>query len=274
MTNSGQTYQKEFLNEIRALTEIRHRNIVKLVGFCSHTQHSFLVYEYFDRGSLSTILSNEKEAKELDWDKRVNIVKGVAHALSYMHHDCIPPIVHRDISSNNILLDSEYEGHVSDFGTAKLLKLDTSNWSVVVGTYGYVAPELAYTMKVTEKCDVYSFGILSIEVIKGRHPGDSLSSLLALVDMEISVVLKNMLDPRLPTPTPGIEDELLTILKLAAACVSANPQLRPSMEMISHVLSARSTIFNGVKKSQKPTDAVRDATNSSRKLDKFVEDVV
>ncbi|XP_039171263.1 MDIS1-interacting receptor like kinase 2 isoform X2 [Eucalyptus grandis] len=147
--NSGQTYQKEFLNEIRALTEIRHRNIVKLVGFCSHPQHSFLVYEYFDRGSLSTILSNEKEAKELDWNKRVNIVKGMAHALSYMHHDCITPIVHRDISSNNILLDSEYEAHVSDFGTAKLLKLDTSNWSAVVGTYGYVAPELAYTMKVT-----------------------------------------------------------------------------------------------------------------------------
>ncbi|KAL3733265.1 hypothetical protein ACJRO7_022742 [Eucalyptus globulus] len=272
--DSGQTDQKEFLNEIRALTEIRHRNIVKLVGFCSHPRHSFLVYEYFDRGSLSTILSNEEEAKELDWNKRVNIVKGVAHALSYMHHDCILPIVHRDISSNNILLDSEYEGHVSDFGTAKLLKLDTSNWSAVVGTYGYVAPELAYTMKVTEKCDVYSFGILAIEVIKGRHPGDSLSSLLALVDMEISVVLKNMLDSRLPTPTPGIEDELLTILKLAVACVSANPQLRPSMEMISHVLSARSTIFNGVKKSQKPTDPVRDATNSSREPDKFVEDVV
>ncbi|KAK3423740.1 hypothetical protein EUGRSUZ_H00941 [Eucalyptus grandis] len=271
--NSGQTYQKEFLNEIRALTEIRHRNIVKLVGFCSHPQHSFLVYEYFDRGSLSTILSNEKEAKELDWNKRVNIVKGMAHALSYMHHDCITPIVHRDISSNNILLDSEYEAHVSDFGTAKLLKLDTSNWSAVVGTYGYVAPELAYTMKVTEKCDVYSFGIVAIEVIKGGHPGESLSSLLALVDMEISVGLKDILDSRLPSPTPGIEDELLTILKLAVACVSANPQLRPSTEMISHVLSARSTIFDGVKKAQKPTDPVRDATNSSRELDQSEEDI-
>ncbi|KAL3733275.1 hypothetical protein ACJRO7_022751 [Eucalyptus globulus] len=246
IVDSGQTSQKEFLNEIRALTEIRYHIIVKLLGFCLDPRHSFLVYEYFDRGSL------------------VNIVKGVAHALSYMHHDCIPPIVHRDISSKNIMLDSEYEGHVFDFGMAKLLKLDTSNWSAVVGTYGYVAPEFAYTMKVTKKCDVYSFGILALEVIKGRHPGDSLSSLLAL----------NMLDSRLPTPAPGIEDEFLTILKFAVACVSANPQLRPSMEMISHVLSARSTIFNGVKKSQEPTDPVRDATNSSRELDKFVEDVV
>ncbi|XP_039171760.1 MDIS1-interacting receptor like kinase 2-like [Eucalyptus grandis] len=272
--DSGQIDQKEFLNEIKVLTEIRHRNIVKLEGFCSHPQHSFLVYEYFDRGSLSTILSNEEEAMELDWNKRVNIVKGVAHALSYIHHDCISPIVHRDISSNNILLDSEYVAHVSDFGTAKLLKLDTSNWSAVVGTYGYVAPELAYTMKVTEKCDVYSFGIVAIEVIKGRHPGDSLSSLLAPVGMEISVVLKNILDSRLPTPMPGIKDELLTILKLAVACISDNPQLRPSMKKISHVLSARSTIFDGVQKSQKPTDPVRDATNPSRALDQFVEDIV
>ncbi|KAF8023466.1 hypothetical protein BT93_F0846 [Corymbia citriodora subsp. variegata] len=274
MADIGQTDQKEFLNEIRALKEIRHRNIVKLEGFCSHRQHSFLVYEYLERGNLSTILSSEEEAKELDWNKRVNIVKGVAHALSYMHHDCIPPIIHRDISSNNILLDSDHEAHVSDFGTAKLLKLDTSNWSAVVGTYGYIAPELAYTMKVTEKCDVYSFGIVAIEVIKGRHLGDNLSSLLAPVDMEISVVLKNILDSRLPTPTSGIEDELLTILKLAVACISADPQLRPSMEMISHVLSAGSTIFDGLKKSQTPTDLVRDAAASSHSLDQFVGDIV
>ncbi|KAF8023543.1 hypothetical protein BT93_F0907 [Corymbia citriodora subsp. variegata] len=287
--DSGQIDQKEFLNKIRALTETRHRNIVKLEGFCSHRQHSFLVYEYFDKGSLSTILSSDEEARELDWNKRVNIVKGVAHALSYMHHDCIPPIVHRDISSNNILLDSDYEAHVSDFGTAKLLKLDTSNWSAVVGTYSsslakvmslylhiylLLYAELAYTMKVMEKCDVYSFGIVAIEVIKGRHIGDDLSSLLAPVDMEISVVLKNILDSRLPTPSSGIEDELLTILKLAVTCISANPQLRPTMEMISHVLSARSTIFDGVKKSQMPTDPVRDATASSRSLDQFVEDIV
>ena len=98
--------QKGFLNEIRALTEIRHRNIVKLHGFCSHSQFSILIYEYLERGSLATILSDDGGAKELDWSKRVNIIKGVAHALSYLHHDCSPPIVHRDISSKNVLLDS------------------------------------------------------------------------------------------------------------------------------------------------------------------------
>ncbi|XP_020426550.1 MDIS1-interacting receptor like kinase 2-like [Prunus persica] len=133
-------FQKEFLNEVRALTEIRHRNIVKLYGFCAHKRHSFLVYEYLERGSLATILSKEEEAKELGWSKRVNIVKGVAHALSYMHHDCLPLIVHRDISSKNILLDPEYEACVSDFGTARFLNPDSTNWTTVAGTFGYMAP--------------------------------------------------------------------------------------------------------------------------------------
>ena len=100
----------------------------------------FLVYEYMDRGSLFCALRDEVEEVELDWNKRVRVVKGVAHALSYVHHDCSPPIIHRDISSNNILLNSEMEAFVSDFGTARLLDPDTSNQTLVVGTYGYIAP--------------------------------------------------------------------------------------------------------------------------------------
>ncbi|XP_048444197.1 MDIS1-interacting receptor like kinase 2-like [Pyrus x bretschneideri] len=129
-----------FLNEIRTLTEIRHRNIVKLYGFCSHHQHSFLVYEFVERGSLATILSKDEEAKEVGWRKRVNIVDEVAHALAYMHHDCLPTIVHRDISTKNILLDSKYEASVSDFGTAKFLNPGSTTWTAIAGTYGYVAP--------------------------------------------------------------------------------------------------------------------------------------
>ena len=142
--------QKEFLNEIRALIELRHRNIVKFHGFCSHPQHSFFIYEYLERGSLATILTNDDGAKELDWNKRDNIIKGVAHALSYLHHDCSPPIVHRDISSKNVLLDSEYEAHVLDFGTAKLLNQDSSNWTSLAGTYGYVA--LGNILKIFNQC--------------------------------------------------------------------------------------------------------------------------
>ncbi|XP_044511510.1 MDIS1-interacting receptor like kinase 2-like [Mangifera indica] len=229
------THQKEFLNEIKTLTEIRHRNIVKLYGFCSNRQHSFLVYEYLERGSLATILSKEETAKELNWFKRVNIVRDVAHALSYMHHNCSIPIVHRDISSNNILLDEDYVAHVSDFGTAKLLKKDSSNWTELAGTYGYIAPELAYTMEVTEKCDVYSFGVIAMEVIKGKHPDDIISSLLSHLTSE-SMLVKDILDQRLPLPPPEVEEQVMTIVKLATACLHADPRSRPSMHMISQML--------------------------------------
>ncbi|XP_031253558.1 MDIS1-interacting receptor like kinase 2-like [Pistacia vera] len=224
--------QKDFLSEIRVLTEIKHRNIVKFFGFCSHSRHSFLVYEYLERGSLAAILSNEAGAVVLDWSKRVNVIKGVAHAMSYMHHDCFPPIVHRDISSKNILLDMEYVAHVSDFGTTKLLKPDSSNWNQLAGTYGYVAPELAYTMKVTEKCDVYSFGVLALEVILGKHPGDVLASFSgSFVSMNIE--LNDMLDPRLPFPSLEVRNKLITIMDLAFLCLDASPQSRP---IVSHLL--------------------------------------
>ena len=132
--------EQPFQNEIETLTRIRHRNIVKLYGFCSSPHHKFLVYEYVERGSLGSVLRIEAAAAELDWVKRVNIVKDVARALSYMHHDCVPPIVHRDVTSNNILLDSEFKACVSDFGIARLLNPDTSNWSMLAGTHGYLAP--------------------------------------------------------------------------------------------------------------------------------------
>ncbi|KAE8688970.1 hypothetical protein F3Y22_tig00110945pilonHSYRG00010 [Hibiscus syriacus] len=132
--------QKPFCSEIQALTEIRHRNILKLHGFCSHPRHSLLVYEFLEGGSLEKILKTDEQAVELDWIKRVNVVKGVANAVSYMHHDCSPPIAHCYISSKNILLDSDYEAHVADFGAARLLKPDSSNWTSFEGTLSYTGP--------------------------------------------------------------------------------------------------------------------------------------
>ncbi|KAK1381350.1 Protein kinase domain-containing protein [Heracleum sosnowskyi] len=168
-----------FKNEAHILSNIRHKNIVKLYGFCLHNRCMFLIYEYMEKGSLFCALRDDAHAVELDWSKRVNIVKGIAHALSYLHHDCSPPIVHRDISSNNILLNSHLEGFVADFGASRLLDPDLSNQAMVAGTYGYIAPELAYTMVVTEKCDVYSFGVVALEIMMGSHPGDLLSSFTA-----------------------------------------------------------------------------------------------
>ncbi|KAF5475938.1 hypothetical protein F2P56_007692 [Juglans regia] len=232
-------FYKSFINEVTVLTDIRHRNIVKLHGFCVHKGCRFLIYEYMERGSLFCVLRNVDEAMELDWSKRVNIIKGIAHALSYMHHDCIPAIVHRDLSSNNILLNSEFQGFISDFGAAKLLDPDSSNQTLVVGTYGYIAPEFAYTMTVTEKCDVYSFGVVAIEVLMGRHPGELLSSLSSSSSSSQNIMLNEILDQRLPPPNRLIGQEILLVATIAFACLHTQPKSRPTMKCVSQEFLSR-----------------------------------
>ncbi|PWA85262.1 protein kinase-like domain-containing protein [Artemisia annua] len=226
--------QKSFENEIQALTKIRHQNIVKLHGFCSHPRHSFLVYEFLARGSIWKVLNDVKQAVEFDWEKRILAVTGIANALCYMHHDCSQPIIHRDLSSSNILLDSDWVAHVSDFGTARLLKQDSSNWTSFAGTYGYVAPELAYTMEVTEKCDVYSFGVLTLEILMGKHPGDFLTS---SSDM-IGAPLTKILDQRLPSPVEQIGEQVKLLVQVAFLCLQNSPNSRPSMWEVTHAFSA------------------------------------
>ncbi|XP_048227483.1 probable leucine-rich repeat receptor-like protein kinase At1g35710 [Ricinus communis] len=228
--------RKTFESEIQALAKIRHRNIVKLHGFCLQVQQPFLVYEYLEKGSLAKILSNAVLAKQLDWCKRINVVRGAVNALFYMHHDCNPPVIHRDLSSNNILLDENYEATVSDFGTARLIKQDSSNWTGLAGTYGYIAPELAYTMKVTEKCDVYSLGVVTLEIIMGHYPGELLSSSGLNAH---NILLKDILDRRLPAPALELADKIVTIIRLAFTCINANPRNRPSMQQVSQELSTR-----------------------------------
>ncbi|KAH7847740.1 hypothetical protein Vadar_029737 [Vaccinium darrowii] len=225
-------------NEVQMLINVRHKNIVKLYGFCLHNRCMFLVYEYMEKGSLFFALRFNAEASEIGWIKRVNIVKATAHALSYLHHDCTPPIVHRDISSNNILLNSQLEAFAADFGTARLLNPDSSNRMVIAGTYGYIAPELAYTMVVTEKCDVYSFGVVALETIMGRHPGDILSSLRSLP--RENMMITDILDPRLLPPTnPIVVGNIVLVAKMVFACLCPEPRSRPTMlrlsqEFLSH----------------------------------------
>ncbi|XP_043705585.1 MDIS1-interacting receptor like kinase 2-like [Telopea speciosissima] len=229
-------FEKSFTNEIHVLTRIRHRNIVKLYGFCSHPRCNFLVYEYIERGSLAYVLGNEAEAVELDWKKRINVIKGVAHALSYMHHDCTPPLIHRDISNNNVLLDADLEPHVTDFGTSRFQNPDSSNHTILAGTYGYIAPELAYTMVVTEKCDVYSFGVLAIEIIMGKHPGELISSLSFPNAKDI--ILKEVLDSRLPPLTQLVAQDLTFSMMLGIACLHTNSKSRPTMQYVSQELGS------------------------------------
>ncbi|KAL5738987.1 hypothetical protein ACOSQ2_028167 [Xanthoceras sorbifolium] len=203
------TFTKSFENEIRVLSEIRHRNIVKLYGFCLHKRCMFLVYEYMDRGSLFCVLHNDDEAIELNWTKRVNIIKGITHALSYLHHNCMLSIVHRDISSNNILLNSKAEAFLADFGTARFLNSDSSNRTILAGTYGYIAPEL-------------------------------LSSLASSSNQDI--MLMDILDPRLSPPVDQmIAHDVVLVSSVAFACLHPNPKSRPSMQGVSREFLACKT---------------------------------
>ncbi|XP_019199671.1 PREDICTED: MDIS1-interacting receptor like kinase 2-like isoform X2 [Ipomoea nil] len=189
-------------------------------------------------GSLAQILSDDEKALQLAWLERINVVKAVAKALSYMHHDCLPPIIHRDISSKNILFDSEHEAHVSDFGTARFLSLDSSNWTSIAGTMGYTAPEFAYIVEVNCKCDVYSFGVVTLEVIMGKHPGDLITCLSSSSFSAIDGMLfKDLLDPRLPTPNRNVTQQLVLVAKIAISCMNSNPQYRPTMQQVSMLLS-------------------------------------
>ncbi|WJX80658.1 hypothetical protein P8452_63626 [Trifolium repens] len=221
-------FDDSFRNEVKILSEIKHRHIVKLYGFCLHKRIMFLIYQYMERGSLFSVLYDDVEAIELKWRKRVNIVKGVASALSYLHHDFTSPIVHRDISSGNILLNNDWQPSVSDFGTARLLKHDSSNRTIVAGTIGYIAPELAYTMVVSEKCDVYSFGVVTLETLMGRHPQEMLST-LQLASTQ-SMKLCQVLDQRLPFPNNAmVLLDIIRVAVIAFVCLNFNPTSRPTM---------------------------------------------
>ncbi|XP_028112812.1 MDIS1-interacting receptor like kinase 2-like [Camellia sinensis] len=231
-------FDKSFRNEVQMLTNIRHQNIVNLYGFCLHNKCMFLVYEYMERGSLFYALRTDVEAIELGWTRRVNIIKTIAHALSYLHHDCTPPIVHRDISRNNILLNSELETFVSDFGTARLLYPDASNQTVIAGTYRYIVPKLTYTMVVTEKCNAYSFGVVALETIMGRHPGELLSSLASR--SAPNIMLTDVLDPRLLPPTnPVVVGNIVLFAMMAFACVHSESRSCPTMQCVSQEFLSR-----------------------------------
>ncbi|RYR54262.1 hypothetical protein Ahy_A06g029523 [Arachis hypogaea] len=185
------------------LSQIRHRNIVKLHGFFLHHRCMFLVYEYVKRGSLFYALNmDDEEAKELSWSKRMDIINGTANALSYMHHACFSPIVLR----------------VAYFRTATLLDPDSSNQTLQVGTYGYFAPELAHIMTVTKN---------GIGNFNGRHPRELISSLLDDSSNK-NIMVKDILDSRICLSLSQKETQAIVhVVTLALTCLCSNPKSRP-----------------------------------------------
>ncbi|KAJ0961565.1 hypothetical protein J5N97_001550 [Dioscorea zingiberensis] len=218
LQGEGEVVEQSFQNEIQALTQIRHRNIVRLYGFTLIAKFKlFIAYEYMETGSLGAILRSQERAMELDWVKRVNVIRDIAQALSYLHHDCAPPIVHRDITSNNILLDEEFKAYIFRLDISRLLEPNSSHW------------KLAYVMRVTEKCDVYSFGVVALEVMHGIHPGDLINSL------SLSMLVKDILDPRIPLHMvdPFIKEVLALILNSNVSLPSLSSSLKSSLTWCS-----------------------------------------
>ncbi|XP_010260843.1 PREDICTED: leucine-rich repeat receptor-like serine/threonine-protein kinase BAM3 [Nelumbo nucifera] len=239
--SKGSSHDNGFSAEIQTLGRIRHRNIVRLLAFCSNKETNLLVYEYMPNGSLGEVLHG-KRGGYLEWDTRLKIAIEAAKGLCYLHHDCSPLIVHRDVKSNNILLDSDFEAHVADFGLAKFLQ-DTGTsecMSAIAGSYGYIAPEYAYTLRVDEKSDVYSFGVVLLELITGRRPvGDFGEEGLDIVqwtkmntNWNKEGVMK-ILDERL-TNVPL--DEAMQVFFVGMLCVQEHSVERPTMREVVQML--------------------------------------
>ncbi|CAN6247084.1 unnamed protein product [Urochloa humidicola] len=166
---------REFQNELVAISDISHNNLVKLYGYCTEGDQRILVYNHLENNSLAqTLLGSNHSNIQFDWKTRVNICLGIARGLEYLHHGVNPHIVHRDIKASNILLDRDLTPKISDFGLAKLLPPNATHVSTrVAGTLGYLAPEYAIRGQVTRKSDVYSFGVVLLEIVSGRSNSDT-----------------------------------------------------------------------------------------------------
>ncbi|KAK4733459.1 hypothetical protein R3W88_007720 [Solanum pinnatisectum] len=237
----GSSHDHGFNAEIQTLGSIRHRHIVRLLGFCSNHETNLLVYEYMPNGSLGEMLHGKKGG-HLHWDTRYKIALEAAKGLCYLHHDCLPLILHRDVKSNNILLDSSFEAHVADFGLAKFLQDSGTSecMSAIAGSYGYIAPEYAYTLKVDEKSDVYSFGVVLLELVSGKKPvgefGDGVDIVQwvrRMTDAKKEGVLK-ILDPRLSTVPLH---EVMHVFYVAMLCVEEQAVERPKMREVVQMLT-------------------------------------
>ncbi|KAI3777559.1 hypothetical protein L1987_47359 [Smallanthus sonchifolius] len=238
---SRESQDLAFERELEILGSVKHINLVNLRGYCRFPDSKLLIYDYVANGSLETSLHERRDGDQtLSWNARLKVIYGSARGLVYLHHDCSPKIVHRDIKSSNILLDENIEPRVSDFGLAKLLVDEEAHvTTVVAGTFGYLAPEYLQSGRATMKSDVYSFGVLLLELITGKRPTDP-----TFVKRGLNVVgwlntlrkenrLEDVVDERC---TDADASTVEAVLEIAGRCTEANPDDRPSMQDVLQFL--------------------------------------
>ncbi|KAK7331312.1 hypothetical protein VNO77_25534 [Canavalia gladiata] len=229
---------EEFINEFVVLSQINHRNVVKLLGCCLETEIPLLVYEFIPNGNLFEYLHEQNEELPMTWDMRLRIATEVAGALFYLHSAASQPIYHRDIKSTNILLDEKYKAKVADFGTSRMVSIEATHLTTVVqGTFGYLDPEYFHTSQFTEKSDVYSFGVVLAELLTGQKPISSLRPLEAksLASYFILCMEENRLfdviDERVLKE--GNKQHIIAVASLASRCLELNGKKRPTMKEVT-----------------------------------------
>nr|XP_043636927.1 putative wall-associated receptor kinase-like 16 [Erigeron canadensis] len=232
-----ETQVESFINEVFLLSQISHRNVVKLLGCCLETEVPILVYEFVSNGDLFQFIHDESYEFPTFWSIRITIATEVAGALSYMHSATSIPIYHRDIKSSNILLDEKFRAKLSDFGISKSVMGDQTHLSTLVkGTYGYLDPEYFQSNQFTEKSDVYSFGIVLVELLTGKKPiysigpGEMRSLATLILSMDERLILENI-DDRVVSDGP--KEQLIAVAKLAKRCLNLNGKLRPTMKEVA-----------------------------------------
>ncbi|XP_021890603.1 probable L-type lectin-domain containing receptor kinase S.5 [Carica papaya] len=224
--------EKEYFAEICTIGRLRHKNIVQLQGWCHESKNLLLVYDYMPNGSLDRYIGKN----DLDWKTRYNILTGLASALLYLHVECGNPVIHRDIKPNNIMLDSTYIAHLGDFGLARMLQDDASVRTVLAGTPGYLAPEVAFTGKATPESDIYSFGMVVIEVISGRR-SKGIKEENSLVDCIWNLYGKNELVKGVDRLLEGKfdEEQARRTLIIGLACLHPDSNCRPNIRKVVQI---------------------------------------
>ncbi|XP_035546997.1 wall-associated receptor kinase-like 22 [Juglans regia] len=254
---------QEFINEVVVLSQINHRNIVKLLGCCLETEVPLLVYEFVPNGTLSKYLSDQNEEFPLTWDMRLRIAIEIAGALYYLHSEASLRIYHRDIKSTNILLDDKYRAKLADFGTSRSVDIDQTHLTTLVhGTFGYLDPEYFQSSQFTEKSDVYSFGVVLVELLTGekavsltRAPEPRGLASYFIDSMEENNLF-DILDKRILKE--AVEEELIAVANLAKRCLSLDGKKRPTMKEVSMELEAvkisqKASSLEMLKRDDRPT---------------------